>query len=140
MLNSGRCVQAVYTVLREAEYRSTYPLPYWNLPLMRLIVPRQRRCQAALATINRTLSGLIAKSKRVVSLAKPLCAGSLRSGNPKWPLQQWRFPNAHIKQEVQPGSPASPESLRCSPQYIDLLCLVPCASLMRRTRNLERTF
>ncbi|CAK0785609.1 hypothetical protein CVIRNUC_008820 [Coccomyxa viridis] len=58
-------IQAVYTVLREAEYRSTYPLPYWNLPLMRLIVPRQRRCQAALATINRTLSGLIAKSKRV---------------------------------------------------------------------------
>ena len=39
-------MQAVYTVLREAEYRSTYPLPYWNLPLMRLIVPRQRRCQA----------------------------------------------------------------------------------------------
>jgi hypothetical protein len=24
--------QAVYTVLREAEYRSTYPIAYWNLP------------------------------------------------------------------------------------------------------------
>ena len=60
------CAQAVYTVLREAEYRSTYPLPYWNVPLFRLIVPRQRRCQAALGTINRTLNTLIAKSKRVV--------------------------------------------------------------------------
>ena len=79
-------MQAVYTVLREAEYRSTYPLPYWNLPLMRLIVPRQRRCQAALATINCTLSGLIAKSKRVVSMVPPLCADTLRSEHPKWPL------------------------------------------------------
>ncbi len=59
-------MQAVYTVLREAEYRSTYPLPYWNVPLFRLIVPRQRRCQEALKTINRTLDSLIAKSKRVV--------------------------------------------------------------------------
>ncbi len=25
-------IQAVYTVLREAEYRSTYPIAYWNLP------------------------------------------------------------------------------------------------------------
>ena len=59
-------MQAVYTVLREAEYRSTYPLPYWNVPLFRLIVPRQRRCQEALRIINRTLDSLIAKSKRVV--------------------------------------------------------------------------
>lgn len=62
-------MQAVYTVLREAEYRSTYPLPYWNVPLFRLIVPRQRRCQEALRIINRTLDSLIAKSKRVVSAA-----------------------------------------------------------------------
>ncbi|CAL8463765.1 g3299 [Coccomyxa elongata] len=56
---------AVYTVLREAEYRSTYPLPYWNLPLMRWLVPRQRRCQEALVVINSTLDSLIAKSKRL---------------------------------------------------------------------------
>ncbi len=24
--------QAVYTVLREAEYRSTFPIAYWNIP------------------------------------------------------------------------------------------------------------
>ena len=70
-------MQAVYTVLREAEYRSTYPLPYWNVPLFRLIVPRQRRCQAALQTINRTLDSLIAKSKRVVRAAVPFNVGVL---------------------------------------------------------------
>lgn len=62
-------LQAVYTVLREAEYRSTYPLPYWNLPLAKSVVPRQRRCQQALRTINSTLDALIAKSKRVVGVS-----------------------------------------------------------------------
>ena len=59
-------MQAVYTVLREAEYRSTYPLPYWNVPLLRWLVPRQRRCQEALRLINATLDSLIAESKRLV--------------------------------------------------------------------------
>lgn len=59
--------QAVYTALREAEYRSTYPLPYWNIPLLRWLVPRQRRCQEALVIINSTLDSLIAKSKQLVS-------------------------------------------------------------------------
>ncbi|KAK9917377.1 hypothetical protein WJX75_003717 [Coccomyxa subellipsoidea] len=58
-------IQAVYTVLREAEYRSTYPLPYWNVPLLRWLVPRQRRCDEALLVINSTLDSLIAKSKRL---------------------------------------------------------------------------
>lgn len=58
-------------MLREAEYRSTYPLPYWQLPLMRWLVPRQRRCQEALAQINSTLDALIAKSKRLVHLHLP---------------------------------------------------------------------
>jgi hypothetical protein len=29
------CVQAVYTTLREAEYRSTYPIAYWNVAPLR---------------------------------------------------------------------------------------------------------
>ncbi|EIE27810.1 cytochrome P450 [Coccomyxa subellipsoidea C-169] len=58
-------IQAVYTVLREAEYRSTYPLPYWQLPLMMWLVPRQRQCVEALRIINTTLDSLIAKSKRL---------------------------------------------------------------------------
>ena len=28
-------VQAVYTTLREAEYRSTYPIAYWNIVPLR---------------------------------------------------------------------------------------------------------
>ncbi len=65
----------MYTVLREAEFRSTYPLPYWNLALLRWLVPRQRRCQEALTIINGTLDSLIAKSKRLVSPA-PHTAGA----------------------------------------------------------------
>jgi hypothetical protein len=41
-------ISAVYTALREAEYRSTAFIPYWNFPPARWLVPRQRRCQEAL--------------------------------------------------------------------------------------------
>ena len=47
----------------EATSLETPPEPAWRTSML----PRQARCQAALATINRTLDGLIAKSKRVVS-------------------------------------------------------------------------
>lgn len=33
--------QAVYGVLKEAEHRSTFYIPYWNIPITRYIVPRQ---------------------------------------------------------------------------------------------------
>lgn len=59
-------IQAVYTTLREAEYRSTYPIPYWNVPPLRWIVPRQRQCDAALRIISDTLDELIAKCRRLV--------------------------------------------------------------------------
>ena len=59
--------QAVYTVLREAEYRSTAFVPYWRIPLARSVVPRQQRCTAALATINTTLDGLVAKCRTMVN-------------------------------------------------------------------------
>ena len=36
-------LQAVYSVLKEAEHRSTFYIPYWNLPLAMQLVPRQRR-------------------------------------------------------------------------------------------------
>ena len=62
----GALWQAVYTALREAEYRSTAFIPYWNVPLLRAVVPRQRRCTEALKVINSTLDGLIAKSQRLV--------------------------------------------------------------------------
>ena len=59
-------MQAVYTVLREAEYRSTYPIRYWKFPPMRWLVPRQRKCMAALKIVNETLDGLIAQCQSLV--------------------------------------------------------------------------
>lgn len=59
-------IQAVYTTLREAEYRSTYPIPYWNFAPLRYLVPRQRECTAALEVISNTLDELIAKCKKLV--------------------------------------------------------------------------
>ncbi len=56
----------MYTTLREAEYRSTYPIAYWNFPPLRWLVPRQRRNDAALAVISDTLDELIAKCKKLV--------------------------------------------------------------------------
>lgn len=40
--------QAVYSVLVEAEHRSTTPLPYWNLPFANLLVPRLRKFNVSL--------------------------------------------------------------------------------------------
>ena len=56
----------MYTTLREAEYRSTYPIPYWNLAPLRWLVPRQRRNADALGVISDTLDELIAKCKKLV--------------------------------------------------------------------------
>lgn len=51
-------LQAVYTTLREAEYRSTAFIPYWNIKPLLYVVPRQRRCLKALQTISDTLDEL----------------------------------------------------------------------------------
>lgn len=57
-------IKAVYGVLKEAEHRSTFYLPYWNLPFAADIVPRQRAFRRDLAVINECLDGLIAQAKR----------------------------------------------------------------------------
>ena len=57
-------VQAVYGVLKEAEHRSTFYIPYWNIPITRYIVPRQRKFHADLEVINDCLDGLIARAKQ----------------------------------------------------------------------------
>jgi beta-ring hydroxylase len=59
-------IEAVYTALREAEYRSIAIFPYWNFPPARWIVPRQRKVTAALEVINSTLDVLIADCKALV--------------------------------------------------------------------------
>ena len=56
-------LQAVYGVLKEAEHRSTFYIPYWNLPFAKNLVPRQRKFYADLAVINDCLDGLIAQAK-----------------------------------------------------------------------------
>jgi len=57
-------IQAVYGVLKEAEHRSTFYIPYWNIPLSRYLVPRQVAFHRDLAVINECLDGLIAEAKR----------------------------------------------------------------------------
>ncbi|EHA8591274.1 protein LUTEIN DEFICIENT 5, chloroplastic [Cocos nucifera] len=59
-------VEAVYTVLREAEMRSTSPIPTWEIPIWKDISPRQRKATEALKLINDTLDNLIAICKRMV--------------------------------------------------------------------------
>ncbi|XP_055834619.1 protein LUTEIN DEFICIENT 5, chloroplastic [Solanum dulcamara] len=59
-------VEAVYTVLREAEDRSTAPIPVWELPIWKDISPKLKKVNAALKLINDTLDDLIALCKRMV--------------------------------------------------------------------------
>ena len=57
-------IKAVYTCLQEAAHRSTFYFPYWNIPFMTDIVPRQREFKANMNLINETLNGLIAKAQK----------------------------------------------------------------------------
>ncbi|KAJ1281637.1 hypothetical protein BS78_04G320900 [Paspalum vaginatum] len=59
-------VEAVYVTLREAEMRSTSPIPTWEIPIWKDISPRQRKVNEALELINSTLDELIAICKRLV--------------------------------------------------------------------------
>jgi len=52
-------IKAVYTVLREAEYRSLAPIPWWKIPSVDMFVPQQRRVRDALMVINQTLDRLV---------------------------------------------------------------------------------
>ena len=56
-------IQAVYGVLKEAEHRSTFYIPYWNLPLTRYLVPRQVAFRKDMAVITECLDMLIAQAK-----------------------------------------------------------------------------
>jgi cytochrome P450 len=55
-------IQAVYSALKEAEHRSLTPLPYWNLPLANLLVPRLRKFNADLKLLDNVLDELIIKA------------------------------------------------------------------------------
>ncbi|XP_073314389.1 protein LUTEIN DEFICIENT 5, chloroplastic-like [Primulina huaijiensis] len=59
-------VEAVYTVLREAEDRSVAPIPLWEIPIWKDISPKLKKVNAAMKLINDTLDDLIAICKRMV--------------------------------------------------------------------------
>ncbi|MCO5603516.1 hypothetical protein L7F22_057667 [Adiantum nelumboides] len=59
-------VEAVYTVLREAEERSMAIIPYWDIPIIKDLSPRQRKVAAALKLVNVTLNNLISICKKMV--------------------------------------------------------------------------
>lgn len=65
-------VEAVYTVLREAEQRSTSPIPTWEIPIWKDLSPRQRKVKDALKLINATLDDLMTICKRMVDEEKLL--------------------------------------------------------------------
>ena len=56
-------IQAVYRVLREAEHRSTFYFPYWNIPGASYLVPRQIMFRQDMEAINGTLNQLIAAAQ-----------------------------------------------------------------------------
>ncbi|MCO5549867.1 hypothetical protein L7F22_003341 [Adiantum nelumboides] len=59
-------IQAVYTALKEAESRSTDILPYWQIPILCKIVPRQVKAAQAVTIIRETVEELVAKCKAIV--------------------------------------------------------------------------
>ncbi|CAG9464570.1 unnamed protein product [Pedinophyceae sp. YPF-701] len=56
-------IKAVYGVLKEAEHRSTFYIPYWDLPGASVIVPRQRAFRQQMAVISEALDELIELAK-----------------------------------------------------------------------------
>ncbi|WCJ26756.1 cytochrome P450 family 97 subfamily A polypeptide 3 [Euphorbia peplus] len=66
LTNDTGIVEAVYTLLREAEDRSVSPIPTWDIPIWKDISPRQRKVTVALKLVNDILDDLIAICKRMV--------------------------------------------------------------------------
>jgi carotene epsilon-monooxygenase len=68
-------IEAVYTALKETESRSTDILPYWQVPLLCKIVPRQRKAAKAVAIIRETVERLVAECKQMVEAEKETLQG-----------------------------------------------------------------
>ncbi|GMH13075.1 hypothetical protein Nepgr_014916 [Nepenthes gracilis] len=66
LTNDAGIIEAVYTVLREAEDRSVAPIPFWEIPIWKDISPKQKKVNEALKLINDTLDNLISICKRMV--------------------------------------------------------------------------
>ncbi|KAK3415901.1 hypothetical protein EUGRSUZ_H01373 [Eucalyptus grandis] len=66
LTNDTGIIEAVYTVLREAEDRSVSPIPFWEIPIWKDISPKQKKVNEALKLVNDALNDLIAICKRMV--------------------------------------------------------------------------
>ncbi|MEW5312950.1 MAG: hypothetical protein WDW38_004547 [Sanguina aurantia] len=83
-------IQAVYTSLKETESRATDLLPYWKIPFLCTLVPRQQKALAAVEIIRDTTTMLIRKCKAMVdeeemnSAARATAAGEeyMNPGDP----------------------------------------------------------
>ncbi len=62
-------IKAVYNTLREAEHRSTFYVPYWNIPGADLVVPRQIAFKRDMAVISETLQQLITRAQQTASVS-----------------------------------------------------------------------
>ncbi|GMH81492.1 hypothetical protein TrVE_jg13930 [Triparma verrucosa] len=56
-------IKAVYSALVETEHRSMTPAPYWKIPGANFVVPRLRKFQSNLKTLDDTLNELIGIAK-----------------------------------------------------------------------------
>eukprot|EP01025_Chloroclados_australasicus_P041475 TRINITY_DN4391_c0_g1_i1.p1 TRINITY_DN4391_c0_g1~~TRINITY_DN4391_c0_g1_i1.p1 ORF type:complete len:530 (+),score=58.50 TRINITY_DN4391_c0_g1_i1:23-1591(+) len=59
-------ITAVYDSLKEVESRATDLVPFWRVPILCQIIPRQRRALAAVRIIRETTDEMIAKCKQMV--------------------------------------------------------------------------
>lgn len=62
-------IKAVYNTLREAEHRSTFYFPYWNIPFADVFVPRQAAFKRDMGVIRETLQQLISLAQQTQSVS-----------------------------------------------------------------------
>ena len=51
--------------MQEAAHRSTFYVPYWDLPFADVLVPRQRKFKENMTVINDTLNELIKQAQQM---------------------------------------------------------------------------
>lgn len=70
--NESPIVKAVYRVLLETEHRSTMFLPYWKIPGIEMLVPRQKLFKNDMRLINKALKTAIDAVKESVDTSRDL--------------------------------------------------------------------
>ncbi len=115
-------IQAVYTALKETETRATDLLPYWKVPLLCKIVPRQQKATAAVELIRQTTADLIRKVRnntvdrrfRLTQLRHP----RIRSARPWWTRRRWRRLQLPVQQERNTSTRQTPRCFASSSLHV----------------------